>query len=158
MPVQGIDMALLINAHPDGRARGVAEDLMRETARVDRELNIADAAGQVLDLDQSRRQMRALAILAATHYDRPQMPTVDRRYETPSGEVRVRTYAPASTGAMIVLVHGGGWIAGDIDSHDSIARWLADEAKASVAVIEYSLAQEADEWQRIGKRYKVIYD
>jgi exopolyphosphatase/guanosine-5'-triphosphate,3'-diphosphate pyrophosphatase len=25
-------------------------------------------------------------------------------------------------------------------------------------LIEYSLAQEADEWQRIGKRYKVIYD
>lgn len=135
-------MALLINAHPDGRARGVAEDLMRETARVDRELNVADAAGEVLDLDQSRRQMRALAILAATHYDRPQMPTVDQQYKTQFGDVRVRTYAPASTGAMIVLVHGGGWIAGDIESHDSIARWLADQAKASVAVIEYSLAPE----------------
>jgi DNA-binding FadR family transcriptional regulator/acetyl esterase/lipase len=135
-------MALLINAHPDGRARGVAEDLMEETARVDRELNIANESGHVLELDQSRRQMRALAELAASHYDRPQMPTSEQRVKTPFGDVGVRTYAPASTGAMIVLVHGGGWVAGNIDTHDSIARWLAHEAGASVAVIEYSLAPE----------------
>jgi DNA-binding FadR family transcriptional regulator/acetyl esterase/lipase len=135
-------MALLINAHPDGRARGVAEDLMKETARVDRELNLANASGEVLSLDQSRQQMRALAMLAASHYDRPQMPTADQRYATPFGDVRVRTYAPDSTGAMIVLVHGGGWVAGGIDTHDSIARWLADEAGASVAVVDYSLAPE----------------
>src|SRR6185369_15975590 len=104
-------MALLINAHPDGRARGVAEDLMRETARVDRELNIGTPSGAVLELDQSRRQMQALATLAASHYDRPAMPTTDRRIETPFGNVLVRTYAPASTGAMVVLVHGGGWVA-----------------------------------------------
>jgi DNA-binding FadR family transcriptional regulator/acetyl esterase/lipase len=135
-------MALLINAHPDGRARGVAEDLMEETARVDGELNIGNASGQVLELDQSRRQMQALAELAASHYDRPEMPTAEERVKTPFGEVRVRTYAPASTGAMIVLVHGGGWIAGNIESHDSIARWLAHEADASVAVVDYSLAPE----------------
>ena len=135
-------MALLINAHPDGRARGVAEDLMEETARVDRELNIGNAPGEVLTLDQSRRQMRALAELAASHYERPKMPTTDQRIETPVGEVLVRTYAPASTGALIVLIHGGGWISGNIETHDSIARWLAHEAQASVAVIEYSLAPE----------------
>ena len=135
-------MALLINAHPDGRARGVAEDLMKETARVDRELNIDNASGEVLGLEQSRRQMRALATLAAAHYDRPKMSTADQRYETPFGDVLVRTYAPDRTGAMIVLVHGGGWVAGGIDTHDSIARWLADEARASVAVMEYSLAPE----------------
>jgi DNA-binding FadR family transcriptional regulator/acetyl esterase/lipase len=135
-------MALLINAHPDGRARGVAEDLMKETARVDRELNIGDASGKVLGLDQSRRQMRALATLAASHYKLPEMPISDNRVETPVGDVLVRTYAPASSGTMIVLVHGGGWVAGGIDTHDSIARWLADEAGASVAVIDYSLAPE----------------
>jgi DNA-binding FadR family transcriptional regulator/acetyl esterase/lipase len=135
-------MALLINAHPDGRARGVAEDLMAETTRVDRELGIENASGAVLDLDQSRRQMRALAKLAASKYDRPRMDTDDQRFDTPFGDVLVRTYAPASAGAMIVLVHGGGWVAGDIDTHDSIARWLAHEAGASVAVIEYSLAPE----------------
>lgn len=118
-------MALLINAHPDGRARGIAEDLMKETARVDRELNIGNASGEVLELDQSRRQMRALAMLAATHYDCPQMATADQQYQTPFGDVLVRTYAPVSTGTMIVLVHGGGWMAGGIETHDSIARWLA---------------------------------
>jgi DNA-binding FadR family transcriptional regulator/acetyl esterase/lipase len=135
-------MALLINAHPDGRAKGVAEDLMAETARVDRELNIGNASGEVLALDQSRRQMQALAELAASRYDRPKMPTAEQRVRTPFGDVGVRTYAPASTGAMIVLVHGGGWIAGNVDTHDSIARWLAHEAGASVAVVDYSLAPE----------------
>lgn len=135
-------MALLINAHPDGRARGVAEDLMAETARVDRELGIDTADGGVLGLEQSRRQMRALAQLAAANYQRPIMATADRNVTTPFGEVRVRTYAPESTGPMVILVHGGGWVAGDIESHDSIARWLAVEARASVAVVEYSLAPE----------------
>lgn len=135
-------MALLINAHPDGRARGVAEDLMAETARVDRELGIDTADGSVLGLEQSRRQMRALAQLAAANYKRPSLATVDRQVPTPFGDVRVRTYAPESRGAMVILVHGGGWVAGDIESHDSIARWLAQEAGASVAVVEYSLAPE----------------
>ena len=135
-------MALLINAHPDGRARGVAEDLMAETARVDRELGVDAAEGGVLGLEQSRRQMRALAQLAAANYVRPAMETLDRGIPTSVGEVPVRTYAPQSHGPMIVLVHGGGWVAGDIESHDSIARWLALEAGASVAVVEYSLAPE----------------
>lgn len=135
-------MALLINAHPDGRARGVADDLMKETARVDRELNIGEASGKVLELDQSRRQMRALATLAASHYKRPDMAISEGHVQTPVGDVLVRTYAPDSSGTMIVLIHGGGWVAGGIDTHDSIARWLADEAGASVAVVEYSLAPE----------------
>jgi DNA-binding FadR family transcriptional regulator/acetyl esterase/lipase len=115
---------------------------MRETARVDRELNIGDTSGKVLELDQSRRQMRALATLAASHYKRPEMPISEQCVETPVGDVLVRIYAPASSGTMILLVHGGGWVAGGIDTHDSIARWLADEAGASVAVVEYSLAPE----------------
>jgi DNA-binding FadR family transcriptional regulator/acetyl esterase/lipase len=135
-------MALLINAHPDGRARGVAEDLMAETVRVDRELGIGAPDGGVLGLEQSRRQMRALAQLAAANYDRPAMETVDRRVATSFGDVPVCTYAPQSHGPFIVLVHGGGWVAGDIETHDSIARWLAREAGASVAVVQYSLAPE----------------
>jgi DNA-binding FadR family transcriptional regulator/acetyl esterase/lipase len=115
---------------------------MVETARVDRELGIDGSAGGVLELDQSRRQMRALAQLAAANYQRPDMETVDRRIPTQFGDVLVRIYAPQSRGAMIVLVHGGGWVAGDLETHDSIARWLATEAHASVAVVQYSLAPE----------------
>lgn len=135
-------MALLINAHPDGRARGVAEDLMAETARVDRELGAGNTEGGVLTLEQSRRQMRVLAQLAAANYARPAMETVDRTVSTSVGDVPLRTYAPKNRGPLIVLVHGGGWVAGDIESHDSIARWLATEASASVAVVQYSLAPE----------------
>lgn len=135
-------MALLINAHPDGRARGVADDLMAETARVDRELGIGEAPGGALSLEQSRRQMQALARLAAANYQRPHMETEDLNVPTPFGTVPVRIYAPQSRGTMIVLVHGGGWVAGSIETHDSIARWLAAEAGASVAVVEYSLAPE----------------
>jgi acetyl esterase/lipase/DNA-binding FadR family transcriptional regulator len=135
-------MALLINAHPDGRARGVADDLMAETARVDRELGIGNAPGSVLTLEQSRRQMRALASLAAANYQRPEMETEDRNLPTQFGTVPVRIYAPQSRGALVVLIHGGGWVAGDIETHDSIARWLAAEAGASVAVVQYSLAPE----------------
>jgi len=44
----------------------------------------------------------------------------------PAGDIPVRVYWPENlTGATIVFFHGGGWIIGDLDSHDGHARRLA---------------------------------
>ena len=41
----------------------------------------------------------------------------------PAGPRRARIYRPpAPTGATVVFFHGGGWIIGDLDSHDGHAR------------------------------------
>jgi len=61
----------------------------------------------------------------------------------PAGPRRARIYRPpAPTGATVVFFHGGGWIIGDLDSHDGHARRLAATVGAVVVHVEYRLAPE----------------
>ncbi len=57
--------------------------------------------------------------------------------------VKVRRYVPhaAKPGALIYF-HGGGWVLGDIDSHDSPARGLAIATQREVISVDYRLAPE----------------
>ncbi|SMP51901.1 acetyl esterase [Neorhodopirellula lusitana] len=63
--------------------------------------------------------------------------------------VRVRIHRPtdASTGPSQaspawMLFHGGGWILGDLDSHDTMARRLAESSNAVVISVDYRRAPE----------------
>ena len=63
-------------------------------------------------------------------------------------QVPVRTYRPkgvAATTALPALVyfHGGGWVIGDLDTHDVLCRFLAAEAGIAVVNVDYRLAPEA---------------
>ncbi len=62
------------------------------------------------------------------------------------GPRRVRVYAPASvhdgTGPGLVWFHGGGFVVGTIESHDSVCRSLASESGVIVASVDYRLAPE----------------
>src|SRR4051794_4318040 len=48
----------------------------------------------------------------------------DRTVPGPAGEIPVRVYRPTSDGMLPVLMyyHGGGWVIGDLDSHDNLCR------------------------------------
>ncbi|MGI9332285.1 MAG: alpha/beta hydrolase, partial [Gammaproteobacteria bacterium] len=69
----------------------------------------------------------------------------NRRIPGPAGDLPVRIYWPDATQALPVLVyfHGGGWVIGDLDSHDAIARALANAAGHCVVSVHYRLAPEA---------------
>jgi acetyl esterase len=72
---------------------------------------------------------------------------VDRRIPAAGGEIGIRIYTPraVSAGASLPLVlhfHGGGWIAGDLETHDSIARYYSRHADAVVVAVDYRLAPE----------------
>jgi acetyl esterase len=43
----------------------------------------------------------------------------------------------------LVFFHGGGWIYGDLDSHDAVCRVLAERAGVRVVAVDYRLAPEA---------------
>ena len=43
---------------------------------------------------------------------------------------------------MLVFFHGGGWVIGDLDSHDVVCRKLADEGQLIVISVDYRLAPE----------------
>jgi acetyl esterase len=68
----------------------------------------------------------------------------DRRVPGPAGEIPVRVYTPAGAAPMggLVYFHGGGWVIGDIESHDEVCRALAKGAGCIVVSVDYRLAPE----------------
>lgn len=72
----------------------------------------------------------------------------DRTIPGPAGELPVRIYRPASAAAdaklpALVYAHGGGWVFGNLDSHDVLCAQLAIEAGIAVLHVDYRLAPEA---------------
>jgi len=68
----------------------------------------------------------------------------DGRLPGPDGEIPFRLYSPApdSTLPALLYVHGGGWVYGDLDTHDSVCRALARRAECVVLALDYRLAPE----------------
>lgn len=64
---------------------------------------------------------------------------VDGTVPGPAGPVPVRVYRPAGKGpaATVVFFHGGGWIVGDLDTHDHVARRLCRDLGAVVVAVHY---------------------
>jgi acetyl esterase len=61
------------------------------------------------------------------------------------GQLGARLYVPRSAGrGLLVFFHGGGWVVGDLDSHDAYCRDLAEEAGIRVLSVDYRLAPEAE--------------
>lgn len=58
--------------------------------------------------------------------------------------VPVRLYRPASAASLplLVFLHGGGWMLGDLDTHDAMHRHLAARAGCAVLGVGYRLAPE----------------
>jgi acetyl esterase len=69
----------------------------------------------------------------------------DHRLPVAGGEITARTYSPGGPGPHPVLVfyHGGGWVIGDLDTHDGLCRSLANAARCAVVSVDYRLAPES---------------
>jgi acetyl esterase len=80
--------------------------------------------------------------------DLPQVGQVREHQVTwPQGSISVRVYRGASTSLtdtlpVLVYFHGGGWVLGDLDSHDWICRMIANKAECAVVNVDYRLAPE----------------
>ena len=63
-----------------------------------------------------------------------------------AGALPARLYVPAEAGdaegALCVYYHGGGWVVGDLDTHDTVCRALARCSGARVLSVGYRLAPE----------------
>lgn len=59
-------------------------------------------------------------------------------------EIPFRVYTPGGEAPhpALVFYHGGGWVIGDLDSHDSVCRTLANKAECVVIAVDYRLAPE----------------
>jgi acetyl esterase len=61
-----------------------------------------------------------------------------------AGGVKCRLYrsSAATLAPLLIYYHGGGWVIGDLDSHDDVCRKLARDAHCSVIAVDYRLAPE----------------
>src|SRR5262249_54479179 len=71
---------------------------------------------------------------------------VDGGFAGPAGRIGYRRYRPvgSSGGPLPTLIyyHGGGFMAGPLDTHDSTCRRLANKSRCQVVAIDYRLAPE----------------
>ncbi len=61
------------------------------------------------------------------------------------GPIPARLYAPADAatpGPCLVYFHGGGWVIGDLETHDAHCRRLAAYSGAKILAVDYRLAPE----------------
>jgi len=69
----------------------------------------------------------------------------------PVGDLPGRLYVPTGSspgepletpGPTLLFLHGGGWVYGDLDSHDAACRFLAERSGVRVLAVDYRLAPE----------------
>ena len=109
-------------------------------------LKVLDAVPFELTLDDgvaaARQRMRDLPRREVY----PELRAEDHTIDGPAGPIAIRVYwPPASTEPdppRLMFFHGGGWVVGDLDTHDGIARTHAIGAGAVVVSVEYRLAPE----------------
>ncbi len=69
----------------------------------------------------------------------------DENIPGPDGNsIPLRIYRPSDENNLAVLlyIHGGGWVIGDLDTHDEVCRALAHDAGVIVVAVHYRLAPE----------------
>ena len=75
----------------------------------------------------------------------PVASTEDRTVPGPHGDIPVRVYTPNGGKAprpVLVYIHGGGWVIGDIPTTDAICRDVANRAECVVVSVDYRLSPE----------------
>ena len=84
------------------------------------------------------------AILAALGADYAPVPLAEVR-DTHAAGVPVRIYRPAAGERLLPAVafaHAGGWVLGDLETHDEVCRYLSTALPAVVVAVDYRLPPE----------------
>jgi acetyl esterase len=119
--------------------------------RVKRFLDVLAAgnAPNARSVSVAQRRGRLVELMKLGDPGAPVGATEDRTLPGSSAPLAVRIYSPVRTAAAhqalspgLVYFHGGGLVAGSIDTHDSIARALCHEGDCRVISVDYRLAPE----------------
>jgi acetyl esterase len=79
--------------------------------------------------------------------DPPQVgEAIDGDFAGPGGKIRFRRYRPQGAAGVplptLIYYHGGGFVIGNIETHDSTCRRLANKSRCQVVSIDYRLSPE----------------
>lgn len=104
------------------------------------------AAGEPLIYTLEPQEARRIR-LARLRSDLPVEPVAkveDRTIPGPTGPLPVRVYTPDGRGPHPVAVyyHGGGWVTGNLDTHDGSSRGLCNTGRCVIVSVDYRLAPE----------------
>jgi len=95
-----------------------------------------------MSVEEARRANRE----AKRWQQRPGEPVAgvqDVRIQGPHGRIPLRVYRPADGPLPLLLYfHGGGWVQGDLDTHDPVCRVFANRARCLVIAVDYRRAPE----------------
>ncbi|HEX2592606.1 MAG TPA: alpha/beta hydrolase [Rhizomicrobium sp.] len=84
----------------------------------------------------------------------------DLTAKTPAGDVPLRLYTPIAAGSealpVLVFYHGGGWVIGNIATHDGLCRMIANEGGYKVISVDYTLSPEAKFPQAVDESYGAL--
>jgi len=90
--------------------------------------------------DGAREQFNKLAEMKTGE---PVHDVFDHRIEGPTGDLDVRVYRVSDEPRpALVYLHGGGFVVGNLDTHDATCRALANAAGRTVISVDYRLAPE----------------
>jgi acetyl esterase len=118
----------------DGQTLAVDTQLMLRLERIVRE-----PSTESLPLEAGRRLLVQHTEIAGGRHP------IGAVRDLEAGGCPARLYVPtdaASPGALLVFFHGGGWVYGDLDSHDPPCRFLAENSGVRVLSVDYRLAPE----------------
>ncbi|MFN8021916.1 MAG: alpha/beta hydrolase [Acidimicrobiales bacterium] len=97
---------------------------------------IGDAPIETVSPDEARAARNARR--------RPPTHTIHHCRDLDAGGVPARLYRPSDRDdlGLLVYLHGGGWVLGDLESHDDVCRALANGSGHAVLSLDYRLAPE----------------
>ncbi|HKH63938.1 MAG TPA: alpha/beta hydrolase [Solirubrobacterales bacterium] len=106
----------------------------------------SDSLEERADPKEARAQRREEAAIVAERPTIPMARVEQVTFPGPGGDLAARLYVPISDGGgpppLLVYFHGGGWVIGDLETHDSPCRFLASNAGVQVLAVDYRLAPE----------------
>jgi acetyl esterase/lipase len=106
----------------------------------------ATAAGDPSNLAVSERRQVFCKLMSLSASDVVVDRVEDHTLRGPESPIRVRVYTPAAAGSAqlpgLVFFHGGGLVAGSLDTHDGVCRMLANETGCRLVSVDYRLAPE----------------
>lgn len=99
-----------------------------------------------LTLSVSERRSALHDLLGFAARSEPVVDVVERTVPGADGILRVRIYTPIEVASPVlpglIYFHGGGFVAGSLDSHDAIARAMTNASGCRVVAVDYRLAPE----------------
>ncbi|MBZ6377497.1 esterase [Pacificimonas flava] len=125
----------------------MSEPFVRDDVKAVLDMLAQQDGPQMHEVEPEQARQMMLAMGSLTERPRGELAEV-KDAAAPSGhghDIPVRVYhaeAPAGPAPVLVYYHGGGWVIGDLDTHDGLCAEIARQLGMTVVSVDYRLAPE----------------